>query len=396
MDGKVLDASSGNVARMARAVRTLRTGHRAVVHLYVVRCTSVRRTEPVESDGGCKGREGILMTENRRNAGVVGGIAAVLLFYLVNPWVNPEPGGTINQIVTVAFWISFIVLLVFLFQERNQPGGETIEIEGPAFTRFLFSNSTAGLFWLPVRLFLGFSWLEAGLPQGLRTGLARRWRLPRGLLEGRGGHPGSCQGRPAITFEWYRTFLQFLLDNGAEKWMGWVIPFGEMAVGLGLLLGILTGFAAFFGAFMNMSFLLAGSASTNPVLFTLAIGLMLAWKVAGYYGVDRWLLPMLGTPWHPRVMAGKETSPGHIGTRPAVDDRLEGSPGTPTTVDRGFFVSRASRPQSRVAASASGSTLRTSAGAADTANPAASSVRRATSARRRVRERIDGIPFGRR
>jgi thiosulfate dehydrogenase [quinone] large subunit len=46
---------------------------------------------------------------------------------------------------------------------------------------------------------------------------------------------------------------------------------------------------------MNMSFLLAGSSSTNPVLFTFAIGLMLAWKVAGYYGVDRYLLPMLGT-----------------------------------------------------------------------------------------------------
>jgi thiosulfate dehydrogenase [quinone] large subunit len=50
---------------------------------------------------------------------------------------------------------------------------------------------------------------------------------------------------------------------------------------------------------MNMSFLLAGSASTNPVMFILAIGLMLAWKVAGYYGVDRWLLPKLGTPWRP-------------------------------------------------------------------------------------------------
>ena len=65
-----------------------------------------------------------------------------------------------------------------------------------------------------------------------------------------------------------------------------------------LLFGALTGIAAFFGAFMNMSFLLAGSASTNPVLFTFAIGLILAWKVAGYYGVDRWLLPMLGVPWH--------------------------------------------------------------------------------------------------
>ena len=30
---------------------------------------------------------------------------------------------------------------------------------------------------------------------------------------------------------------------------------------------------------MNMSFLLAGSASTNPVLFTFAIGLILAWRV---------------------------------------------------------------------------------------------------------------------
>jgi thiosulfate dehydrogenase [quinone] large subunit len=52
---------------------------------------------------------------------------------------------------------------------------------------------------------------------------------------------------------------------------------------------------------MNMSFLLAGSASTNPVMFTLAVGLMLAWRVAGYYGLDRYLLPMLGTPWRRKV-----------------------------------------------------------------------------------------------
>ena len=45
---------------------------------------------------------------------------------------------------------------------------------------------------------------------------------------------------------------------------------------------------------MNMSLVLAGSASTNPVLFTLGIALMLAWKVAGYIGVDRVLLPVLG------------------------------------------------------------------------------------------------------
>jgi thiosulfate dehydrogenase [quinone] large subunit len=84
--------------------------------------------------------------------------------------------------------------------------------------------------------------------------------------------------------------------------MAWVVTLGELAVGVGLILGILTGVAAFFGALMNMSFLLAGSASTNPVPFTLAIGLVLAWKVAGYYGVDRYLLPRLGTPWRPGAL----------------------------------------------------------------------------------------------
>ena len=61
---------------------------------------------------------------------------------------------------------------------------------------------------------------------------------------------------------------------------------------------------------MNMSFMLTGSASSNPVLFFLAIGVMLAWKVAGYYGVDRVLLPMLGTPWRPGGLAAQAPRAG--------------------------------------------------------------------------------------
>jgi thiosulfate dehydrogenase [quinone] large subunit len=125
-------------------------------------------------------------------------------------------------------------------------------------------------------------------------------------------------GSPAITFDWYRSFIQTLLDNNAQTWFAPLITFGEMAVGIGLIIGMLTGFAAFFGALMNMSFLLAGSSSSNPVLFTLAIGIMLAWKVAGYYGVDRYLLPMLGTPWHPgRVPAGGGSTPTPTPTAPS-------------------------------------------------------------------------------
>jgi thiosulfate dehydrogenase [quinone] large subunit len=255
-------------------------------------------------------KEGNSMASKRNIAAILGGIAAVTLFLLVNPWIVLEANSTMTDVVTVAFWISFLALLVVLFEMRKQPGGETIEIEGPAFTRFLFGNSRAGLFWLPIRLFVGFTWLEAGYHKFSGKG----WMDGGAALQGYWQHavavPEQGAGSPAITYDWYRTFLQTLLDNNAYSWFAPLITFGEMAVGIGLLLGVLTGFAAFFGALMNMSFLLAGSASINPVLFTLAIGLILAWKVAGYYGVDRYLLPMLGTPWRPGpVPAGGGAQP---------------------------------------------------------------------------------------
>jgi thiosulfate dehydrogenase [quinone] large subunit len=43
-------------------------------------------------------------------------------------------------------------------------------------------------------------------------------------------------------------------------------------------------------------------------MFTLAIGLILGWKVAGYYGLDRYLLPFLGTPWRAPV-GSRPTAP---------------------------------------------------------------------------------------
>ncbi|MGH2395401.1 MAG: DoxX family protein, partial [bacterium] len=89
------------------------------------------------------------------------------------------------------------------------------------------------------------------------------------------------------------------LDLQVYTWFAKIISYGELLIGIALVIGAFVGIAAFFGAFMNINFMLAGAASTNPVLFTVAILLILAWKVAGYYGLDRWLLPALGTPWRP-------------------------------------------------------------------------------------------------
>ncbi len=232
---------------------------------------------------------------------VLAAVASISLALLLLPQVVSEDlalTGAIRTIVTWTFWISFIALAVALFSYRSAPGAQEVEVEGPGFARFLFNNSAAGLFWLPIRIFVGVSWLQSGLgklgnPEWTEGGTALRafWERAVAVPE--------APARPPITYEWYRDFLDMLLRANAESWFAWLVMLGEVAVGLALIVGALTGIAAFFGALMNVSFMLAGTASTNPVLFTMAIGLMLAWKVAGYYGVDRWLLPRLGTPWRP-------------------------------------------------------------------------------------------------
>jgi thiosulfate dehydrogenase [quinone] large subunit len=238
----------------------------------------------------------------------IAAVAALILIWLQIPedweatkFLYLKPGDAPNWILTWVFWILAIAVVLILFTDRHQPQAATVEVEGPGFARYLFSNTRAGLFWLPIRLFLGFSWFEAGFHKATGGGWLDGGASLKGYWMGAVSIPE--QGRPPITYDWYRDFINFLLNGNHETWFAWVITFGEMAVGIGLIVGALTGIAAFFGALMNMSFLLAGSASSNPVLFTAAIGLILAWRVAGYYGIDRYLLPMLGTPWRAPVRA---------------------------------------------------------------------------------------------
>ena len=227
-------------------------------------------------------------------------IAAVILVYMENPWFFPKAGTTENAVATVAFWVLTVVVLVLMFEDRKSAGADVVDVEGPAFARYLFSNTTAGLFWLPIRIFLGFEWAVAGWHKLSGTG----WIDGGGAILGywQKAVAVPAQGSAPITFDWYRSFLQLLIDNHLQGLFGWIIAVGELAVGVALLVGALVGVAAFFGIVMNMSYLLAGSTSSNPVMFALAIGLILAWRVAGYYGVDRYLLPRLGVPWRAKVV----------------------------------------------------------------------------------------------
>jgi thiosulfate dehydrogenase [quinone] large subunit len=171
--------------------------------------------------------------------------------------------------------------------------GEVV-IPDPPWAHALFDTTRFAWLWLIVRLYVGYAWLWSGWGKFNNPAWWSGEAL-KGFWTSATAIPAT--GAPKITYGWYRDFLDFMLEQGWYTWFGPLIMFGELAVGIGLVLGLLTGIAAFFGALMNINFMLAGTASTNPVLFTLAILLMGAWKVAGWFGLDRWLLPLLGTPW---------------------------------------------------------------------------------------------------
>jgi thiosulfate dehydrogenase (quinone) large subunit len=187
---------------------------------------------------------------------------------------------------------------------------ETIDIEEPKFAKWLFASTGAAWIWLVVRLYIGYEFLHAGW--GKLTGAEggtwhwawtftnASWLRDHGAaLNGFVGYvtsPAMVKGpNAANNFGWYQSYLHWVGSNSA--FMSYVVTFGEILVGVGLIFGCLTGIAAFFGVMLNVSFGLAGIAGVNPEMVVLGMLLILAWRNAGYIGLDRYVLPALGTPW---------------------------------------------------------------------------------------------------
>ena len=179
--------------------------------------------------------------------------------------------------------------------------------------RFLFADKRMAWFWLLVRLSVGLGWLAAGVSKltgfafGLRPNGPPWWfmandgaalktfanmAIAHGGAQPVPGFPDWFVGAPG----WYASFLQSIVIPHAAIFST-LVAFGEVLVGLGLIFGCFAGIAAFFGLLLNINFMLSGVMDPNLVTGVETLFLILAWRIAGYYGVDRWLLPLLGTPW---------------------------------------------------------------------------------------------------
>jgi thiosulfate dehydrogenase [quinone] large subunit len=156
---------------------------------------------------------------------------------------------------------------------------------------FLYHSTQSSWLWLVLRLYIGWGWLSAGYEKAINSawignhaGTAITGFFNGALVKATGDHPDVSAG--------YAYFLQHVAIPHAV-FFSYLIPAAEISIGLALIFGLFTGVAAFFGATMNFNFMFAGSVSVNPYWIIIETFLVLAWRVSGYIGLDRYFLPSL-------------------------------------------------------------------------------------------------------
>lgn len=149
----------------------------------------------------------------------------------------------------------------------------------------------ASWIWLVIRLYVGYQWLTAGWgklnnPQAMNgTVVLNYWKNAVKVP--------AAPAKPPISYDWWRSFLTGLIEGGHNTWFGPLVAIGEFMVGVALIVGFATVFAAMMGILMNWAFVMSGSASSNGLLMLLQFGIIaLGGAYAGYLGVDYYIRPL--------------------------------------------------------------------------------------------------------
>jgi thiosulfate dehydrogenase [quinone] large subunit len=163
---------------------------------------------------------------------------------------------------------------------------------------WLYRSREASIIWLGVRLWLGYQWIDAGYQKIWGSERLAFWFGGGVGVKGFAGAGlvGSTKGTGGASYGWWAAFLHnFVIPNAS--WIAKVVSLGEILVGIALILGLFTGAAALGGLALNLTYMFTGSAGVNPMYMMLEILLILAWRNAGWMGLDN---IALGRAWTAR------------------------------------------------------------------------------------------------
>lgn len=173
----------------------------------------------------------------------------------------------------------------------------------------VFKNPYWSILWTVIRLYVGYEWLTAGWekvtgPQNSMWIGSKAGTIIKGFLTNAVKNSVATPQNPHPTVQgWYAWIAQHIFLPIAPVF-SYLVAFGELAVGIGLILGIFTTIALYAAALMNLVYMLSGSTSTNPQLYTLEIILLVVGASAYSIGLDRWIIP-----WCKEKLGMKNTPP---------------------------------------------------------------------------------------
>jgi thiosulfate dehydrogenase [quinone] large subunit len=175
---------------------------------------------------------------------------------------------------------------------------------------WLCRSKSASVLWLVARVWLGYGWLNAGYQKLWGSENAAFWNGGGAAVKGfaAAGVAGSTAGKGGASYGWFAAFLHdFVMPNAS--WIAKLVTLSELAIGALLILGLFTGVAAVAGLTLNLIYMFTGSAGVNPAYAIVAVLLILAWRNAGYLGLDRYALPRVRELAHRGTPAAKGTAP---------------------------------------------------------------------------------------
>lgn len=153
--------------------------------------------------------------------------------------------------------------------------------------KFLRENVIASVLLLVLRLYLGWQWLTAGWHKVVDGFDAS------GFLK---GAVAKATGENPTVASWWGSFLEHIALPNSDLF-SFLVAWGELLVGLGLILGCLTTAAVFFGMVMNFAFLFSGTVSSNALMVLISIFIIVAGFNAGKLGLDYYVIPALRKWW---------------------------------------------------------------------------------------------------
>ena len=140
------------------------------------------------------------------------------------------------------------------------------------------SSKLAAPVWTAMRVWLGVMWIQAGT--------AKLWGAEAaGFIHHNGAGVAGFAAHGTPAYSWWGSFLHsFVVPNAGA--IGVLVAVGEFAIGVALVAGLFTRFAALGSLALLFTYVMSGTASVCAFYAAIAIVILVMWRTSSWIGAD--------------------------------------------------------------------------------------------------------------